>query len=145
MRLRILSILSVMALVLGMASIATAHHDPDHDQNYHGFCTAYFSGSENGQQKKQENGNAFEEFSDTVFDSGDDQTGDRDGDDDFDRYDIADFCMDNTGGYGNPGQGNEPYFDPENDTEGPECGTEETMCSEGGDGSGDGNNGNQQG
>lgn len=137
MRLRILSILSVMALVLGVASIAAAHHQDGHDQNYHGFCTAYFSGSENGQEKKRENGEAHQDFYETAT-----SEGDRDGDGDVDTWDVADFCIDNTGGYGNPGQGNEAFF-PEGDDEGEDCGNEETHCHEGGGGSGDGNNGNQ--
>lgn len=136
MRLRILSILSVMALVLGVASIAAAHHRDGHDQNYHGFCTAYFSGSENGQEKKRENGEAHQDFYDTAT-----EEGDRDGDGDMDTWDVADFCIDNTGGYGNPGEGNEPYFG--GDDEGENCGDGETHCHEGGDGSGDGDNGNQ--
>lgn len=116
MRFRILSILSVMALVLGMASIAGAHHNDDHDQNYHGMCTAYFSGGENGQEKKRENGNAFSVFEETV--------GDRDDDGDVDAYDVADFCNENTGGFGNPGQGNDPYFGDS------DCGFSEEYCEE---------------
>ena len=102
MRLRILSILSVLTLVMGLASIATAHHRDSHTSNDHGMCTAYFSGGENGQGKKRQNGNAFEEFANGIADA--------DGDGDTDAYDIAEYCIDATGGYGNPGGGNDPFF-----------------------------------
>lgn len=79
------------------AMVASAHHNTDHTQNYHGLCTAYFSGSENGQEKKQENGMAFMVFRETI--------GDYNGDDTEDNQDVMDFCTDMTGGFGNPGQG----------------------------------------
>lgn len=133
MRLRVLSILSVIALVLGVASIATAHHNDDHTQNHHGMCTAYFSGGENGQEKKRENGNSF-----GVFEEG---IGDRDDDGDVDSYDVADFCLETTGGFGNPGGGNDPSFG------GDDCGFEQERCDEldghGGGTGDDGNNNNE--
>lgn len=79
------------------AVVASAHHAPDHTQNYHGLCTAYFSGSENGQQKKQENGQAFVVFRETIGDYNEDGT--------EDNEDVRAFCTDMTGGFGNPGQG----------------------------------------
>ena len=98
----------------GTAAVAGAHHQDGHDANYHGMCTAYFSGSENGQGNKRDNGNAFEVFEGTV--------GDRDGDEDVDAYDVADFCNEFTGGFGNPGGGNDPYFGDSS------CGFEEEEC-----------------
>ncbi|HEX9765997.1 MAG TPA: hypothetical protein VGA36_04480 [Nitriliruptorales bacterium] len=89
------------------AGVASAHHKDGHDQNSHGMCTAYFSGSENGQGNKRDNGNAF-----GVFEEG---IGDYDEDGDVDAFDVAAWCNDNTGGFGNPGAGNEPFFDPEQD------------------------------
>lgn len=98
----------------GTTVVAGAHHQDGHTQNYHGMCTAYFSGSENGQEKKRENGNAFNVFEETV--------GDRDDDGDVDAYDVADFCNEWTGGFGNPGGGNDPYFGDS------DCGFEEEEC-----------------
>lgn len=102
MRTKIMTLTIAVGMLLSLASIATAHHRDGHDANNHGMCTAYFSGGENGQEKKRENGNAFEEFVDGIEDY--------DGDGDTDAYDVARFCNDATGGFGNPGQGNDPYF-----------------------------------
>lgn len=107
------AITSLMAFG-GTAAVAGAHHQDGHEANYHGMCTAYFSGSENGQEKKRDNGNAFSVFEETV--------GDRDDDDDVDAYDVADFCNEVTGGFGNPGGGNDPYFGDST------CGFEEEEC-----------------
>lgn len=91
------------------AGVASAHHQDGHDENSHGMCTAYFSGSENGQGNKRDNGNAF-----GVFEEG---IGDYDDDGDTDAYDVAAWCNDNTGGFGNPGDGNEPFFSADDDCE----------------------------
>ncbi len=111
---KILAVASATLMLSSIAGVSVAHHNDDHTSNYHGMCTAYFSGSENGQGNKRDNGNAFEVFEATV--------GDRDGDDDFDAYDVADFCNEWTGGFGNPGQGNDPYFGDS------DCGFEEEEC-----------------
>ena len=99
---KILAVASATLMLSSIAGVSAAHHQEGHDANYHGMCTAYFSGSENGQGNKRENGNAFEMFEGTV--------GDQDGDKDVDAYDVATFCNDMTGGFGNPGGGNEPFF-----------------------------------
>lgn len=132
MRTKFLTLMIAVGMLMSIAGIATAHHQPEHTQNHHGMCTAYFSGSENGQDKKRENGSAFGTFEETV--------GDQDDDGDVDSYDVAYFCDQTTGGFGNPGQGNDPSFG--DDT----CGFEDDVCQdledhEGGTGD-DGNNGN---
>lgn len=132
---KILAVASATLMLSSVAGVAVAHHQDGHDANYHGMCTAYFSGGENGQEKKRENGNAF-----SVFEEG---IGDRDDDGDVDAYDVADFCNEATGGFGNPGQGNDPWFGDS------DCGFEEEECAaledqEGGTtpGESNGNNGN---
>lgn len=102
MRSKLLTVTTTAAMLFGVANVATAHHRDDHDANNHGMCTAFFSGSENGQENKREKGNAFEEFVNDIADSDDDG--------DVDAFDVARFCNDNTGGFGNPGGGNEPFF-----------------------------------
>ena len=99
---KILAVASATLLFSSIAGVSVAHHKDGHDANYHGMCTAYFSGSENGQNNKRDNGSAFGAFEGTV--------GDRDDDGDVDAYDVADFCNEWTGGFGNPGQGNDPWF-----------------------------------
>lgn len=111
---KILAVASATLMLTSIAGVSAAHHRDGHDANYHGMCTAYFSGGENGQEKKRENGNAFGVFEGTV--------GDRDDDGDVDAYDVADFCNENTGGFGNPGGGNDPYFGDS------DCGFEEEQC-----------------
>lgn len=111
---KLLAVASATLMLSSVAGVAVAHHQDGHTQNYHGMCTAYFSGSENGQEKKRDNGNAFGVFEGTV--------GDRDDDGDVDAYDVADFCNEWTGGFGNPGQGNDPYFGDS------DCGFEEEEC-----------------
>lgn len=99
---KILAVASATLLFSSVAGVSVAHHQDDHDANNHGMCTAFFSGSENGQDKKREKGNAFEQFVDGIADSDDDG--------DVDAYDVARFCNEETGGFGNPGGGNTPYF-----------------------------------
>lgn len=111
---KLLAVASATLLLSSVAGVSAAHHSDDHTANHHGMCTAYFSGSENGQENKRDNGNAF-----GVFEEG---IGDRDDDGDVDAYDVADFCNENTGGFGNPGQGNEPFFGDS------DCGFEEEEC-----------------
>lgn len=129
---KILAVASATLMLSSIAGVSVAHHRNDHTANTHGMCTAYFSGSENGQQKKQENGNAFNVWEATLQAA--ENEGDFDGDGDFDRYDVAAYCTDATGGYGNPGGGNTPYFG-EEDTPNEDC----TDCY--GDGNGTGSNG----
>jgi hypothetical protein len=55
------------ALVLAGGSAFAASATPQDDANHHrandhGMCTAYFNGSDQGREKKQANGNAFEVF-----------------------------------------------------------------------------------
>ena len=106
---KILAVASATLMLSSVAGVSVAHHNDDHDSNYHGMCTAYFSGSENGQGNKRDNGNAFITFVETVGDY------DGDGDPVGDAYDVAAFCNDMTGGFGNPGGGNSPFFDPAED------------------------------
>lgn len=110
---KILAVASATLMLSSIAGVSAAHHSQDHEANTHGMCTAYFSGSENGQQNKRDNGNAFTVWETTVeaLENG----GDLDGDGDFDAYDIAQYCNDVTGGFGNPGGGNSAWFDPESD------------------------------
>jgi hypothetical protein len=88
-------------LFASTAVMANAHHQDGHEANYYGLCTAYFSGSEKGQEKKQENGQAFIVFRETI--------GDYDGDGDEDNDDVRAFCGDvahpggNGGGNGRNG------------------------------------------
>lgn len=93
----------------GTAAVAGAHHADGHDANYHGMCTAMFSGSEKGQENKQNNGQAFIVFRESVnnMDSDGDGYGDWDADQDgeTDNNEMKQFCTDVTGGWGNPGQG----------------------------------------
>ena len=110
-----LALASATLLLSSLAGVAGAHHKDDHTANYHGLCTAAFSGSETGQEKKS-GSNAFATFIENA--------GDMDGDEDVDRYDLAQFCLDMTGGYGNPGQGNDPEFLDST------CGFEEDQCNE---------------
>lgn len=134
MRSKFLTLAVGTGMLMSVAGVATAHHQEGHEANYHGMCTAYFSGSENGQGKKQQNGNAFIVFAETVGDY--DQDGDRD------QHDIAAFCLDNTGGFGNPGQGNDAYFPDSSD-----CGSDDATCEEIENhpgGTGDGNNGKKK-
>lgn len=86
MRNRILSVVVGALMVMGMTSVAGAHHRPGHEANYFGLCTAYFSGSEQGQEKKQENGQAFVVFRETI--------GDYNEDGEENNQDVRDFCED---------------------------------------------------
>lgn len=104
---KILAVASATLMLSSIAGVSAAHHKDGHDANNHGMCTAYFSGSENGQENKRENGNAFVSFETTV--------GDFDEDGDTDAYDVAGYCNENTGGFGNPGGGNSPFFPDEDD------------------------------
>lgn len=99
---KLLAVASATLMLTSVAGVSAAHHRDDHTQNYRGMCTAYFSGSETGQENKRKNGNAFIVFAENVGDYNED--GERN------AQDVADFCMDEVGSYGNPGQGNEPYF-----------------------------------
>ncbi len=131
---KILAVASATLMLSSIAGVSAAHHKDGHDANNHGMCTAYFSGSENGQENKRDNGNAFLSFETTV--------GDFDEDGDTDAYDVAAYCNENNGGYGNPGGGNVPFFS-EDDTPNEDC----EGCYDGGDGTGsndgkgNGNNG----
>ena len=97
---KILAVASATLMLSSVAGVATAHHKDGHDANTHGMCTAYFSGSENGQAHKRDNGNAFDVFEDGI--------GDRDGDDDVDAYDVADVLQRHDRRLRQPGQGNDP-------------------------------------
>lgn len=104
-----IAVASATLLLASMASVSNAHHRDGHEANQHGLCTAAFSGSETGQEKKNQNGNAFIVFLEN--------TGDYDEDGDVDRRDLAAFCVDEEGGFGNPGQGNDPVFFEDDDCE----------------------------
>lgn len=97
-----IAVAAATLMLASLASVSNAHHRDDHDANHHGLCTAAFSGSETGQEKKNQNGNAFVTFLAN--------TGDYDEDGDVDRRDLAAFCLEEEGGFGNPGQGNDPVF-----------------------------------
>lgn len=97
---KLLAVASATLMLSSVAGVSAAHHKDDHDANYRGMCTAYFSGSENGQEKKRDNGNAFGVFEETIGAEN--------------AQDVADFCNDTVGSIGNPGQGNEPWI-PEED------------------------------
>lgn len=137
---KLIAVASASLMLTSIAGIATAHHRDDHTSNHHGMCTAAFSGSENGQEHKRDNGNSFQTFLEN--------TGDYDEDGDVDYRDMAAFCMDNEGGFGNPGQGNDPFFSEDDDCEQEddaaraEC--EALSDHEGGTGD-DGNNGRDKG
>lgn len=117
---KLLAVASATLMLSSVAGVAAAHHDDDHTQNYHGLCTAYFSGSETGQENKRSDdkndNSAFQVFEGTV--------GDRDEDGNVDAYDVADFCNEWTQGFGNPGQGNDPFFGDS------DCGFEDEQCEE---------------
>ncbi len=104
-----LAVATATFMFASIAGVAGAHHSEDHTANHHGLCTAAFSGSENGQGQKSDNGQAFITFLEN--------TGDYDEDGDVDRRDLAAFCLDSEGGFGNPGQGNDPAFFEEDDCE----------------------------
>lgn len=139
---KLLAVASATLMLSSVAGVAVAHHDDDHTQNYHGMCTAYFSGSETGQENKRSDdkndNSAFQMFEDTAV-------GDRDEDGDVDAYDVADFCNEWTQGFGNPGQGNDPWFDNEGDEPSDTCGFEQEQCDalDDQDGGRGDNNGNQ--
>lgn len=136
---KLMAVASATLLFASVAGVSSAHHRDDHTSNYHGMCTAYFSGSEDGQRNKRSNGSAFGAFVETV--------GDYDGDDDIDDYDVAAFCNDMTGGYGNPGGGNTPVLDgdpnPDGCTnpDGDECSYDGGSGTGSNGGNGNGNNG----
>ena len=139
---KILAVASATLMLSSIAGVSAAHHQDGHDANNHGMCTAYFSGSENGQENKRDKGNSFEQFVIGIADS--------DGDDDVDAYDVARFCNQEEGGFGNPGGGNTPFFGdsdcPEDDSATPENedpGDCEDLENQPG-GTGDGNNGKQK-
>lgn len=46
--------LAAVSMLGGTAVVATAHPGPHHGQNAFGLCTAYFAGSDQGQDKKQD-------------------------------------------------------------------------------------------
>ncbi len=96
---KILAVASATLMLSSVAGVATAHHKDGHDANTHGMCTAYFSGSENGQTHKRSDdkneNSAFQMFEDGIED--------RDDDGDVDAYDVAAYCNDMTDGFGNPG------------------------------------------
>jgi len=86
--------LFVAAVALGAAGVASADKD-------HGMCTAYFNGSQTGQEHKRQ-ANAFQEFVNYV---GDNDGVDNDGDGETDEGDevatpteVWDFCEGNVGG-----------------------------------------------
>jgi len=83
MRRLILALVAVLALAGG---VAQADHDAE-QSNTHGKCTAYFNGSENGQNNKR-NSTAFQEFASYV---GENDHVDNDGDDEVDEEgEVAD-------------------------------------------------------
>lgn len=135
MRSKFLTTLLATGMLMSVAGVSTAHHQDGHDANAHGKCTAYFSGSENGQDKKRENGNSFIVFAERI--------GDQDGDDDTDAYDIALWCNETTGGFGNPGGGNEPSFEGATCPEGEEEQCEDLENQEGGTTPGESNGNNK--
>lgn len=55
---RLSKIVAPLAIALliggGTTGIASAHPGPHHGNNAFGLCTAYFSGSEKGQEKKRQ-------------------------------------------------------------------------------------------
>lgn len=79
-------------MVAGGAGVAQAGHTDDgsgHLPQDHGLCTAYFNGSEQGQEKKRENGKPFGDL-EIRADDGDDSTSAED--------DVRAFCGDLIGG-----------------------------------------------
>jgi len=111
MKRKLLAVAITSLMAFGGTAAVTAAA-PGNGDNGHGMCTAYFSGSENGQEKKRDKGNAFIVFAESI--------GDYDGDDDVDTHDVALWCNDFEGGYGNPGSGNTPWF-PEGSDEADDC------------------------
>jgi hypothetical protein len=88
-------LLAVVAACMALAAGSFA--SADSPSNTHGLCTAYFNGSENGQQHKRQS-NAFQEFVNYV---GDNDGVDNDGDNEVDEgdevaspVDVWNFCSD---------------------------------------------------
>lgn len=132
MKKKILAVASATLMLSSVAGVSAAHHQDGHDANNHGLCTAYFSGSENGQGNKRDNGSAFGAFANGIADS--------DGDGDTDAYDIARFCNEAIGGFGNPGGGNDAFFGDSNCPD--DAGDCEELENQPGGTDGDGNNSN---
>lgn len=113
MRKRALSVLCAAALVFGGAATAALAEPGPNGNNNHGLCTAYFNGSEKGQEKKRQAG---------PFQALEEAAGDADGDGEPGTpSDVWEYCME-FGIGGNPDNPNE-----EGDTPG------------GGNGNGNGN------
>lgn len=92
MRKLILAIVALLALGAGLANA-----DHGNQPNTHGMCTAYFNGSQTGQDHKRD-ATAFTQFADYVADN---DHVDNDGDDEVDEgdetatpVDIWNFCKD---------------------------------------------------
>jgi hypothetical protein len=92
MRRMTLALVAVLALAGGAAQA-----DHGNQPNTHGHCTAYFNGSETGQENKRK-ATAFEEFAtyvannDHVDNDGDEEVDE--GDETATPVDIWNFCMD---------------------------------------------------
>ena len=100
----------------GTAAVAAAGPADGSGNEGHGFCTAYFSGSEQGQQKKREKSPAFQAFEAMAEEWVQNDDDDNNDSDVGDRA-VEEYCRAVEGGFGNPGGGNVPYFE---DGEGPE-------------------------
>lgn len=87
---------AVLALVAGGAGVSLADPGPNGNNN-HGLCTAYFAGSENGQEHKRQAG---------PFAALEEEAGDADGNGTAgEPSDVAAYCEAFLGGNGN-GNGN---------------------------------------
>ena len=51
---KLITVVAAASMLGGTAVVATAHPGPHHGQNAFGLCTAYFSGSDQGQEKKKD-------------------------------------------------------------------------------------------
>ncbi|MDX1659350.1 MAG: hypothetical protein R3343_11060 [Nitriliruptorales bacterium] len=51
---KLITMLAAVAMLGGSAALATAHPGPHHGQNAFGLCTAYFAGSDQGQENKRQ-------------------------------------------------------------------------------------------
>jgi hypothetical protein len=105
---RKLTIAVITAAMLGGTGLGAAQADPPSEGfgNY-GLCNAYYRGSEQGQEKKRENGKAFQSLESSARQWAEDNG--YDGEDPVKGYCEANFPKPGNGnGNGNKGGGNRP-------------------------------------
>jgi hypothetical protein len=94
------TIISAAVLALGLAGAGVSMADPGpNGHNNHGLCTAYFAGSENGQEHKH-NAGPFQQLQEDAGDGPTDSNSTP-----GEPSDVADYCAPYLSGNGN-GNGN---------------------------------------